>query len=102
MVSILELAGGRLAQRNNLAAKPREGSSQMPAKKSIASLEAMGVRIYGLDAPHQNNSYNEISWDNIAGYDQQKRYVKDSMTIIFLVFPFSVKHGLCKDGVSEK
>ncbi|XWS15531.1 hypothetical protein CRYUN_Cryun34aG0008000 [Craigia yunnanensis] len=81
LVSILELAGRRLAQRSNLVTKPREGCSQMPAQKSIASLEAMGVRIYGLDAPHQNNSYSEISWDNIAGYDQQKREIEDTILL---------------------
>ncbi|XVF27955.1 hypothetical protein REPUB_Repub14bG0153600 [Reevesia pubescens] len=69
LVSTLKLAGEKLKQRNTMVKKPREASSQ----KSIAGLEDMGVRIYGLDAPHQHNSYSEISWDNITGYDQQKR-----------------------------
>ncbi|XWS19360.1 hypothetical protein CRYUN_Cryun31cG0009100 [Craigia yunnanensis] len=80
-VSALELAGGRFAQSRTLVTKPREGSPQMPAQKSIASLEAMGVKIYGLDAPHQNNSYSEVSWDNIAGYDQQKREIEDTILL---------------------
>lgn len=81
LVSALELAGGRFAQSSTLVTKPREGSSQMPAQKSIASLKAMGVRIYGLDAPHENNSYSEISWDNIAGYEQQKREIEDTILL---------------------
>ncbi|XVF26106.1 hypothetical protein REPUB_Repub13aG0271200 [Reevesia pubescens] len=81
LVSALELAGGRFTQRSTLVTKPRESSPQMPAQKSIASLEAMGVRIYGLDAPHQNNLYSEISWDNIAGYDQQKREIEDTVLL---------------------
>lgn len=100
-VSALELAGGRFAQSSSLVKKPRKGSAQIPAQKSISSLEAMGVRIYGLDAPHQNKPYSEISWDNIAGYDQQKQYVKDSTNIISFIFPFLVKHRLCRDGVSN-
>ncbi|XP_007026191.2 PREDICTED: katanin p60 ATPase-containing subunit A1 isoform X1 [Theobroma cacao] len=82
LVSVLQLAGGKLGQSKSRVGKPREGSSQMPsAEKSIASLEAMGVRIYGLDAPHQNSSYSEISWDNIAGYDQQKREIEDTILL---------------------
>ena len=46
------------------------------AQKSIASLEAMGVRVFGADEPQGGLSKNEVLWDNIAGYDQQKRYVK--------------------------
>ncbi|XP_022716163.1 cell division cycle protein 48 homolog isoform X6 [Durio zibethinus] len=81
LVSVLELAGARFARSSTLVKKPREGSPRMPAQKSIASLEAMGVRIYGLDAPHQNNSYCEISWDNIAGYEQQKREIEDTILL---------------------
>ena len=57
LVDALQLAGEKLTQSNTMVTKPKEGSAQ----KSIASLEAIGVRIYGLDAPHQHNSYNEIS-----------------------------------------
>ncbi|KAK6265028.1 hypothetical protein SCA6_020462 [Theobroma cacao] len=74
-----ELAGGKLGQSPTIssqmpsAEKEPSDSSQMPfVKKLIASLEATGVRIYGLDAPHQNSS-----WDNIAGYDKQKREIED-------------------------
>lgn len=74
LVSALQLAGGGL---KTLERKSGAGSARMPsAEKLVASLESMGVRIYGLDEPHVNSSNGEISWDNIAGYDQQKRYVK--------------------------
>lgn len=73
LVSVLELAGVKLGQR-----KPREGTARVPsAEKSVASLESMGVKVYGLDEAHVYSSNFEMSWDNIAGYDQQKRYVKD-------------------------
>lgn len=72
LVSVLQLAGGRSGQRQTLERKPREG---IPEKqKTVAALESMGVRIFGLDEPHLNSLKAEISWDNIAGYEQQKRF----------------------------
>ncbi|KAL4019750.1 hypothetical protein IC575_018506 [Cucumis melo] len=80
LVSVLQLAGGRLGESRSSERKSREGSTQMPSsEKSISSLEAMGVKVYGLDEPHVNSTENEISWDNIAGYDQQKREIEDSI-----------------------
>ncbi|CAK7351513.1 unnamed protein product [Dovyalis caffra] len=70
-VSALQLAGSKL---RSLDRKPAEGSARVPSRdKSVASLESMGVRIYGLDEPLVNSPNTEISWENIAGYDQQKR-----------------------------
>ncbi|GLT72659.1 hypothetical protein SLA2020_445710 [Shorea laevis] len=80
LVSVLELAGGKLGQNKTL--KPREGTARVPsAEKSVASLESMGVRIYGLDEARDFSSNSEISWDNIAGYDQQKREIEDTILL---------------------
>lgn len=87
-VSALVLAGGKSSVNSTLSKKPRESSPQMPGQKLITSLEAMGVRIYGLDAQHQNNSYSEISWENIAGYDRQKQYVETQCILCSLFFHF--------------
>ncbi|KAJ0018713.1 hypothetical protein Pint_09789 [Pistacia integerrima] len=79
-VSALQLASGRLGQNRNLDRKPRDGITQeTPVENTISALQAMGVRIYGIDKPQLNSSDAEISWDNIAGYDQQKRYVKSAV-----------------------
>lgn len=76
LVSVLQLAGGRFGQNKTLDRKPREGTARMPsADKSVASLESLGVRVYGLDEPRVDSSNHETSWDKIAGYDEQKRYV---------------------------
>ncbi|KAE8728845.1 hypothetical protein F3Y22_tig00004072pilonHSYRG00320 [Hibiscus syriacus] len=80
-VSALELAGRKIAQSSSLVNKPRDGSLQTPAQQSTSSLRAMVVRIYGLDMPHQNKPYSEISWGNIAGYDQQKRDIEDAILL---------------------
>ncbi|XP_063936884.1 uncharacterized protein LOC108194510 isoform X2 [Daucus carota subsp. sativus] len=65
-----------LAAQNKFLEQRRRGSpGQMPSKgKSISSLEAMGIKIYGVDEPNMGESKSEISWENIAGYSQQKRY----------------------------
>lgn len=75
LVSALLLAGTKLWQNSTVERKPREDTTtQMPsADKLIASLESMGVRIYGINEPNLSSTRKEISWDNIAGYDQQKR-----------------------------
>ncbi|OMO64795.1 hypothetical protein COLO4_31833 [Corchorus olitorius] len=82
LVSVLQLAGGKLGQNKTTIRRPMEGSPQVPSvEKSITSLEAMGVKIYGLDALHQTSSNSDISWDNIAGYDQQKRDIEDTILL---------------------
>ncbi|XP_057431529.1 cell division control protein 48 isoform X2 [Lotus japonicus] len=82
-ISVLQLAGTKLGQRNTLERKPREESESAPsADKSVSSLEAMGVRIYGLNEPiGMSTGENEISWDNIAGYEQQKRIIEDTILL---------------------
>lgn len=79
-VSVLQLAGGKMKQKTNVERKPGEGSSRSPpVDRSVSKLESIGVRIYGLDEPQGYSSYKEISWDNIAGYDQQKREIEDTI-----------------------
>ncbi|KAK7245906.1 hypothetical protein RIF29_40760 [Crotalaria pallida] len=80
-VSVLQLAGKKMGQRNTLERKPREENEQVLSEdKSISSLEAMGVRIYGLNEPI-GISNGEISWDNIAGYEHQKRVIEDTILL---------------------
>lgn len=82
LVSVLQLASRRFGQNRTLERKPKEGITQKPrADKTVAALESMGVRIYGLDEPQLNTSKSEISWENIAGYDQQKREIEDTILL---------------------
>lgn len=76
MVSALKIAGEKADLR-----KSSEGS-QKTFKKSynhgkyvekLSALEAMGVRVYGLDETSGVPRDGTISWENIAGYDEQKR-----------------------------
>ena len=74
--SILEIAGKKFGQRRTPYSRPREETKKVSSvDKSIADLESMGVRIYGLNESHAGISNGEISWDYITGYDNQKRYV---------------------------
>lgn len=66
-VSALQVAGTKAGQ--NKGGSARETSTD----KTVSQLESMGVRIYGVNKPIGDDSVDEISWDNIAGYDQQKR-----------------------------
>ncbi|CAL5410588.1 unnamed protein product [Camellia sinensis] len=78
LVSVLQLA----RQNRTLETKPRGDTTQKPSsEKSVSSLEAMGVRIYGLNEPNLGHSQTEISWDNIAGYNQQKRDIEDTILL---------------------
>ncbi|GAB2301047.1 hypothetical protein Dimus_035083 [Dionaea muscipula] len=81
LVSLLQLASQRPQQGKSMDMKPGEYSGGSPSKKSIADLEAMGVRVFGLDAPHSGHRNGEISWDTIAGYDQQKREIEDTVLL---------------------
>lgn len=84
-ISVLQLAGNKLGQKSTLERKPREETEKVPSvDKSISDLEGMGVRIYGLDEPVGILKDAEISWDNIAGYEHQKRYVNlDIWLVLF-------------------
>ncbi|XP_059662905.1 uncharacterized protein LOC132308725 [Cornus florida] len=78
LVSVLQLAG----QNKTLERKSRGEASRMPSTdKSVAGLEAMGVRIYGLNEAIVGETRTDISWDNIAGYTDQKREIEDTILL---------------------
>lgn len=80
IVSALKLAGAKVIARKPLE---RGRESKPDIQKSLAALEAMGVRIFGLNEAHEVSSEGKITWDNIAGYDQQKRYAKLVKGLLF-------------------
>lgn len=70
LASILKLAG----QPKSVALGQRGGSAEVPAAdKTVSNLEGMGVKIFGLKPSNPEDPNASISWDNIAGYDNQKR-----------------------------
>ncbi|KAF4379233.1 hypothetical protein G4B88_022641 [Cannabis sativa] len=78
-VSVLQLAGRKSRENNSLEKKQMPPPSDK--SKLVSTLESMGVRVYGLEEPHLNSTSSEISWDNIAGYHQQKREIEDTILL---------------------
>lgn len=79
LVSIMQIASERPGQSKTTEKSSSAGTQSR--SKSIASLEAMGVRVFGLDEPLVGNANEEVSWDTIAGYDQQKREIEDTVLL---------------------
>lgn len=72
LASILQIAGQ--PRRLGFGLGPRGDIAQIPkSDKIISNLEAMGVKIYGLEPSNLEGPNADISWDTIAGYDNQKR-----------------------------
>lgn len=78
VVSALKLASEKTHTKKASGRKPqrfmREKQTDAQVERIISSLEAMGVRVYGTDEASGSSSNGAISWDNIAGYEQQKRF----------------------------
>ncbi|KAL9273358.1 Proteasome-activating nucleotidase-like protein [Drosera capensis] len=81
LVSVLLLANQKSQQIKSVEARPGVNSGPMQSNKSIADLEAMGVRVFGIDEPGTGRTNGEISWDTIAGYDEQKREIEDTVLL---------------------
>ncbi|KAL3820759.1 hypothetical protein ACJIZ3_006664 [Penstemon smallii] len=76
LVSVLQLAG----QPKKIESRSRVDAARGPTRdKTIASLEGMGVKIYG--QPNVEHPKSDISWDNIAGYNHQKREIEDTILL---------------------
>ncbi|KAH0435519.1 hypothetical protein IEQ34_026600 [Dendrobium chrysotoxum] len=79
-VRVLKLAGMRDVKK---AVRKNPGGYRSPPslEKSVSALEAMGVRVYGVDEIFGVPMEGMVSWDNIAGYDQQKREIEDTILL---------------------
>ncbi|CAI9787860.1 unnamed protein product [Fraxinus pennsylvanica] len=78
LASVLQLAG----QQKSLEVKARGDASRVPSiDKTVSSLEGMGVKVYGLAESNADQPKADISWDNIAGYNHQKREIEDTILL---------------------
>lgn len=71
LVSIMQIAGQQKTSEGRL-----RGDIARTPDKTVTSLEAMGVKIFGL-----NDAKSDISWENIAGYNQQKQEIEDTILL---------------------
>ncbi|KAJ4761422.1 P-loop containing nucleoside triphosphate hydrolases superfamily protein [Rhynchospora pubera] len=87
VISALKLAGRKNLKgssgKNSKAYSSRSGNTrELPSsEKTLSDLEAMGVRIYGLDETTGTPVDGTVTWDNIAGYDEQKREIEDTVLL---------------------
>ncbi|XP_026408434.1 katanin p60 ATPase-containing subunit A-like 1 isoform X1 [Papaver somniferum] len=85
LVSALKLAGSRVkASERKPRGYPDSRGNRIDsaAEKSVAALEAMGVRVFGLKESPAISSTGDIAWENIAGYEQQKREIEDTILLV--------------------
>ncbi|KAJ7552712.1 hypothetical protein O6H91_06G066400 [Diphasiastrum complanatum] len=83
LVSSLKVAAGidsefqrrKIMRLNKGQANPRRG------KRVLDALEKMGVKIYGLESDAGSLDGEQLSWDNIAGYHEQKREIEDTVLL---------------------
>ncbi|KAI3701000.1 hypothetical protein L2E82_45641 [Cichorium intybus] len=78
LVFVLKLAG---VGQNRSMDKSRDNARNSSMDKSVTSLQGMGVKIYGIKEPKLEYSKSEIAWENIVGYNQQKRGIEDTILL---------------------
>ncbi|XP_074558682.1 outer mitochondrial transmembrane helix translocase [Curcuma longa] len=83
VVSALKLAGekGDLKKSSRGQKDSKRGYNYSKHAEKFSALEAMGVRVYGHDGTSGVSGDGSISWDNIAGYEEQKREIEDSILL---------------------
>ncbi|CAL9150336.1 unnamed protein product [Musa hybrid cultivar] len=89
VVSALKLAGERSNIKKSSGRNPKvfkrndnyDAKQLASVEKSVSALEGMGVRVYGLDETSSFPWDGTISWENIAGYDEQKREIEDTILL---------------------
>nr|CAB3451038.1 unnamed protein product [Digitaria exilis] len=89
LISALKVAGekdvkGSPGKGNKNAS--RKGNSQrskhVPSMEKIVSdLEAMGVRVYGFDETSSVPMDGTVIWENLAGFEPQKREIEDTILL---------------------
>jgi hypothetical protein len=83
LVSALKLAGQKDVKTSSGKASTKgsgQRSKYAPSiEKIVSDLEAMGVRVYGFDETSSVPVDGTVMWENIAGYEPQKRYITSSL-----------------------
>ncbi|KAG6495334.1 hypothetical protein ZIOFF_043137 [Zingiber officinale] len=83
VVGALKLAGekGDPKKSSRDQKDSKRGYNYSKHTEKFSALEAMGVRVYGHDETSGVSGDGSISWDNIAGYEEQKREIEDSILL---------------------
>lgn len=83
LISALKIASEKGSSGKNT---PRKGNDQrskhLPSlEKVVSDLEAMGVRVYGFDETSSVPMDGTVIWENLAGYEPQKREIEDTVLL---------------------
>ncbi|RAL39511.1 unnamed protein product [Cuscuta campestris] len=78
LVSLLQLAG----QPRGIKTRPSgDAGNVVSPNKTVSLLEAMGVKIFGINELSADTTKADISWESIAGYSHQKREIEDTILL---------------------
>lgn len=84
VVSALRLSSSEKSiktPRQNYKRQHERKSKSGSNKNVLDTLEAMGVKVYGQDSLSGRLDREVVSWDNIAGYHEQKREIEDTVLL---------------------
>ncbi|WVZ73733.1 hypothetical protein U9M48_022011 [Paspalum notatum var. saurae] len=89
LISALKIAGEKdvkgssgKGNKNTLRKGHGQISKHLPSMEKIVSdLEAMGVRVYGFDETSSVPMDGTVVWENLAGYEPQKREIEDTILL---------------------
>ncbi|CAL9102857.1 unnamed protein product [Musa textilis] len=82
MVSALKLAGEKANIKKSSGSYTKAYKrGEIYPEKTVSALEAMGVIVYGVDETSDVSLDGTISWENMAGYDDQKREIEDTILL---------------------
>ncbi|OEL20949.1 hypothetical protein BAE44_0018032 [Dichanthelium oligosanthes] len=89
LISALKVAGEKDVKGSSGKGNkntPRKGNSQRSKhvasmEKIVSDLEAMGVRVYGFDETSSVPMDGTVIWENLAGYEPQKREIEDTILL---------------------
>lgn len=101
LTSVLKLVGQKDVKQSsgkgNMSYTTRKGNGQrskhVPSmEKTISDLEGMGVRVYGFDETSSipMDGSGTVMWENIAGYEPQKRFVYYNSILLFSFVSFEM------------
>lgn len=98
LVSALKIAGQKDVKTSSGKASHKgsgQRSKHLPSiEKTVSDLEDMGVRVYGFDETSSVPMDGTVMWENIAGYEHQKRY-NIASSLLFLISKQQILY-ICK------
>uniref|UniRef100_A0A0D9VKU2 AAA+ ATPase domain-containing protein n=1 Tax=Leersia perrieri TaxID=77586 RepID=A0A0D9VKU2_9ORYZ len=83
LICVLKLVGHGKGNKSNRKGNGQRSKRVPSMEKIVSDLEGMGVRVYGFDETSSipMDGSGNVMWENIAGYDSQKREIEDTILL---------------------